>query len=155
MIWIYARRQVAVVVITVLFVIAAMVVPLPLPAFAAPPQTRDITVDARTFAYTPASIEIHRGDTVHLTLQAMDTAHGLSIDGYDVNLQAEPGQSAHATFVADRMGKFKFRCSISCGPLHPFMIGELRVDSKLPLGRALAATLFAALGALSFFWRGA
>ncbi len=150
----FDRRQIAIAVITMLLVIAALVVPLPLPAFTAP-RRRDITINARTFAYTPASIEIHRGDTVHLTLQAMDTAHGLSIDGYDVNLQAEPGQSAHATFVADRVGKFKFRCSISCGPLHPFMIGELRVDSKLPLGRALTATLFAALGALAFFWRGA
>ncbi len=155
MIWIYDRRQVTIAVITVLFVIAAMVVPLPLTVFAAPPQTRELTVDARTFAYTPASIEIHRGDTVHLTLEAMDAAHGLSIDGYDVNLQAEPGQSAHATFVADKEGKFKFRCSISCGALHPFMIGELHVDPELPFGRALTATLFATLGALAFFWRGA
>ncbi len=142
--------------ITVLLILAAMVVPLPLAAFSAPaPETREITVDARAFAYTPASIEIHRGDTVNLTLESMDAAHGLSIDGYEVNLQAEPGRSAHATFVADKVGKFKFRCSISCGPLHPFMIGELQVDPELPRGRALAVTLFAALGALAFFWRGA
>ncbi len=154
MIWIHDRRQVAIAVITGLCVIAAMVVPLPPTVFAALPQARELTVDARAFAYAPASIEIHRGDTVHLTFQAMDAAHGLSLDGYDINLQAEPGQSKQVTFVADKEGKFRFRCSISCGPLHPFMIGELRVDSELPLGRALAATLFAALGALAFFWRG-
>ncbi len=32
------------------------------------------------------------------------TPHGLSIDGYDVNRQAEPGQSAYATFVANNAG---------------------------------------------------
>ncbi len=150
------RRQVAIAVITGLLIIAALAVPLPLPTFAASaPRTREITVDARAFAYTPASIEIHRGDTVNLTLESLDTAHGLAIDGYDVNLQAEPGQSAHTTFVADKEGKFKFRCSISCGPLHPFMIGELQIDPQFPLGRALAATLVATLGALVFFWRGA
>ncbi len=87
------RRQVSIALITTLLIIAAMVIPLPV---AAAPQTREITIDARAFAYSPASIEIHRGDTVNLRLEAMDAAHGLSIDGYDVNLQAEPGKSAQA-----------------------------------------------------------
>lgn len=147
------RRQVYIAVITVLSIIAAMIVPLPVAASI--PQTREITVDARAFAYEPGSVEIHRGDTVQLTLDALDAAHGLSIDGYDVNIQAEPGKSAHATFVADKEGTFKFRCSVSCGPLHPFMIGEMQVDPELPLGRALAATAIATVGALAFFWRGA
>ncbi len=150
------RRQMAVAALTVLLVIAAMAMPLPLPAAAAlAPQTRDITVDARAFAYAPATIQIHRGDTVNLTLESMDAAHGLSIDGYNVNVQAEPGTNSHVTFIADKEGTFKFRCSLSCGPLHPFMIGELHVDPELPLVRALAATLFATIGALAFFWRGA
>jgi heme/copper-type cytochrome/quinol oxidase subunit 2 len=146
------RRQFSIAVITTLLIIAAMVIPLPV---AAAPQTREITIDARAFAYSPASIEIHRGDTVNLTLEAMDAAHGLSIDGYDVDLQVEPSKSAQATFVADKEGKYKFRCSVTCGPLHPFMIGELQVDPQFPLGRALAATLIATIGALAFFWRGA
>jgi cytochrome c oxidase subunit II len=147
------HRRVAIAVITILMIIAAMFVPLPISAVT--PQTREITIDARAFAYSPASIEIHRGDTVHVTLEAMDAAHGLSIDGYDVNIQAEPGQSAQATFVADKEGQFKFRCSVTCGPLHPFMIGELQVTPELPLARALAAMVIATLGALAFFWSGA
>ncbi len=143
--------QIAIAAITVLLIIAAMVVPLRGAAFAAQPQTRDITVDARAFAFAPASLQIHQGDTINLTLESLDAAHGLSIDGYDVNLQAEPGQSARATFVADKAGRFRFRCSLSCGPLHPFMIGELQVDPGFPLGRALAATLFTTIGALAFF----
>ncbi len=149
------RRRVTIAAITALCVIAALVIPFPLPAdAAATPRTHDITVDARAFAYTPATIDVRRGDTINLTLQSVDAAHGLSVDGYDVNLQAEPGQSGHATFVADKDGTFKFRCSITCGPLHPFMIGELRVDPQFPLVRALLALGAAALGAIMFFWKG-
>ncbi len=147
------RRQVAIAVITILMIIAAMFIPLPVSA--AVPQTREITIDARAFAYTPGSIEIQRGDTVQLTLEAMDAAHGLSIDGYDINIQAEPGKRAQVTFVADKEGKFKFRCSLACGPLHPFMIGEMQVTPEFPLLRALAAMAIATLGALAFFWRNA
>jgi heme/copper-type cytochrome/quinol oxidase subunit 2 len=151
MIRVHDRRQVSIAVITILLIIAAMVIPLPV---AAVPQTREITIDARSFAYSPSSILVHRGDTVNITLEATDAAHGLTIDGYDVNIQAEPGQSAQATFVADKEGKYEFRCSVTCGPLHPFMIGEMQVDPEFPLGRALAATVIATVGALAFFWRG-
>lgn len=148
----YDHRKVIIAAVTAASIIAAMLVPLP--ASASAPQTRDLTVGARTFAYSPASIEVHRGDTVNLTLEAMDTVHGLSIDGYDLAIQAEPGKSAHTTFIADKEGKFKFRCSVSCGPLHPFMIGELVVDPPFPLSRSLAAVALATVGALAFFWKG-
>ncbi len=88
-----------------------------------------------------------------MKLESTDAVHGLAVDGYDVNIQAEPGKSAEATFVADREGKFKFRCSVSCGALHPFLIGELQVSPEFPLARAIVATLIAALGALLYFWK--
>lgn len=144
-------RQVSIAVITVGLIIAAMLVPLPVDVSAA--QVRNLKLDARAFAYAPASIDIHKGDTVRLTLEALDAAHGLSIDGYDVSIQAEPGKTGHATFVADKEGKFKFRCSISCGPLHPFMIGEMVVTPEFPFARASAATAIATLGAVILFWR--
>lgn len=144
-------RQVYIAVITVGLIIAAMLVPLPSVADAS--SVRDLKIDARAFAYAPASIEIHQGDTVRLTLEALDAVHGLSVDGYDVNVQAEPGKSGHASFIADKQGKFKFRCSISCGPLHPFMIGEMVVTPEFPFIRAAAATLIAAIGGILFFAR--
>ncbi len=128
-----------------------MLVPLPFPASTA--EARTIDIQARQFAYTPGTIQVQRGDTVTLKLEAMDAMHGLAVDGYDVNIQAEPGQSATATFVADREGKFKFRCSVSCGALHPFMIGEMQVSPEFPLGRAIVATVIASLGAVLYFWK--
>ncbi len=138
---------------TVLLTLAAIVVPMPAAASTAAPQKRTIDVTARQFAFEPATLDIQRGDTVTIHLESLDAAHGLFIDGYDVDIHAEPGKSAETTFVADKAGKFKIRCSVSCGALHPFMIGELNVEPDFRFVRAAAVTLIATIGAVVFFWR--
>lgn len=144
-------RQFAIVVITLLLILVALLVPIP--ATASAPQTRTIEVTARQFAFEPATLDIRRGDTVTIHFESLDAAHGFFIDGYDVDIQAEPGKSAEATFVADKEGKFKIRCSVSCGALHPFMIGEINVEPDFPSARAVAATVIAMVGALAYFWK--
>jgi len=138
--------------ITALLVLLILVVPVPL--MLAAPQERHIHVDARSFAFEPSVLRVNRGDTVILTVQSLDVVHGLYVDGYDVRSdEAEPGRSAQVRFVADRPGKFKFRCSVACGNLHPFMIGELIVEPNIPFWRAVAAALVTTLGATVFFWK--
>lgn len=135
----------------VLAMFAAILLPLPAPVSAA--QAHTIQVNARAFAFEPGTLEVQRGDTVTIRFEAMDAVHGLYLDGYAVNLVAEPGKSATATFVADKEGKFKFRCAVACGALHPFMIGELNVTPNLPFARALLITLVGVIGAVAFFWK--
>ena len=66
--------------------------------------------------------------------------HGIAIDGYDLRIDADPGQTARLTFTADRSGVFRFRCPVTCGALHPFMIGKLYVgNNSLYWGAMLAA----------------
>ncbi len=151
MTWLDTRRQILIAATTLLLLGAAILVPLPIAAAA--PQTHTIAINARTFAFEPATVSVQRGDTVKIHFESLDAEHGLYIDGYAVNIQAEPGRSADAAFIADQEGKFKFRCSVSCGALHPFMIGELSVEPDLPLARASAVTLIAAIGAVMFFWK--
>jgi heme/copper-type cytochrome/quinol oxidase subunit 2 len=80
----------------------------------------------------------------------MDYVHGLHVDGYDVNLIADPGQPVSISFVADRLGTFRIRCSIPCGPLHPFMGARLQVGPTVSLWRALLLGVLAvAAGGLS------
>ena len=104
---------------------------------------RSVLVEARAYAFTPASIEVNPGDRVTIELASADFVHGLYIDGYDVNLTADPGQPASATFVADRPGTFRIRCSVPCGPLHPFMTGLLHVGPPLTFWRAAALAVLA------------
>ncbi|MDL1894850.1 hypothetical protein FBQ82_01120 [Anaerolineae bacterium CFX7] len=131
--------------------LAAILLPLSAPVHAA--QSHTIHINARAFAFEPATVDVQRGDTVTIRLEALDAVHGLYIDGYDVNLIAEPGKSATATFVADKDGKFKFRCAVACGALHPFMIGELNVSPNVPFMRALLITLTGVIAAIAFFWK--
>lgn len=134
---------------SLLLLLAAIFFPLP---WSAPAQARTIDVNAREFAFEPATLEVHQGDTVTIHFESLDAEHGLFIDGYDVDLHAEPGKSAQVTFAADKAGQFKIRCSVTCGVLHPFMIGEMQVDPDWPLVRAVAATLIVTVGAVAFFW---
>jgi heme/copper-type cytochrome/quinol oxidase subunit 2 len=126
----------------------------PIPVQGAAPQERHLTILARRFAFEPGTVHVNRGDQVIITLEATDVVHGLYVDGYGVSAVAEPGRPAQLSFVADRTGAFRLRCSVSCGNLHPFMIGKLIVEPNLRFWRAAAAATIAAVGALAAFWRG-
>lgn len=120
--------------------LALLVLAVPLP-FSPRPTTRELTVVARQFAFDPPVLRVNRGDRVRLTVQAADVVHGLHVDGYGQDVRVEPGVSRHLEFVADRTGKFRYRCSVTCGTLHPFMTGELIVSPNLPFIRAAALTV--------------
>ncbi len=152
--WLRGHRKTWIAASTALLALAAIVIPLPI-ASSAPAQAHRFDLNARAFAFEPATVQVQRGDTVTIHLESLDAAHGLFIDGYDVNIQAEPGKSAEITFVADKEGKFKFRCSVTCGALHPFMIGELNVEPDFSFARAVVATLIASAGTIVFFWKNA
>ncbi len=90
-------------------------------------EEHTITVIAKQFEFVPGRIEVNQGDTVILTLRTDDVTHGFYIDGYDITERIFPGEDTHVTFVADKPGKFRMRCSETCGALHPFMVGEFVV----------------------------
>lgn len=139
-------------------ILALAVLLLPLPAKGGPPTARTVRVEASQFQYDPGIVAVNAGDTVTLEVVAADVVHGLYLDGYDLEVTADPGQTARLTFVADRVGVFRFRCSVSCGAMHPFMIGKLSVgnDDGNSFGasgllwRGLGLGLLAVLGGLTF-----
>jgi heme/copper-type cytochrome/quinol oxidase subunit 2 len=121
-------------------------IPLPTPA----PVDRRIRIEASMSRFTPAVLQVNPGDRVTIELMSTDVVHGLSLDGYDFNLTADPGQTVTGTFVANQQGVFRFRCSVPCGNLHPFMIGKLQVGTNLLLARGIVLGLLAAaVGVLS------
>jgi heme/copper-type cytochrome/quinol oxidase subunit 2 len=135
----------------ILIVLAgAVIVFAPLPVHAAQPAQRTYRVEASQFAYAPAVIEVNPGDTVTIELVSTDVVHGLYLDGYGVSVTADPGQTARLTFTADKSGSFRFRCNVTCGALHPFMIGKLQVGPNTWLWRAIALTVLAAFATLFF-----
>ncbi|MFQ6054363.1 MAG: cupredoxin domain-containing protein [Methanosarcinales archaeon] len=91
------------------------------------PQEREITIYAERFFYTPSVIEVNKGDKVTIRLISKDVHHGLYIDGYELETSARPGYDGKISFIANKTGRFTFRCSVTCGPFHPYMTGYLRV----------------------------
>ena len=131
------------------FVMAGLVVafaPLPAPAIA--PQERTFRIEARQFAYSPSELNVNPGDTVKIELVSTEVVHGLYVDGYGVSVEADPGQTATLTFVANKTGSFRFRCNVTCGAMHPFMIGKLTVGTNHWLYRSLGLAALAIVGVI-------
>ena len=151
--WLPAGAGIVVASVAVLFLAeAGYLAPRPTP------RDVNITLDARQFAFTPAQIQVRQGDRVHLRVQAQDVTHGIYVDSYGVEAMAQPGLPASVTFIANRAGTYRFRCSTTCGPLHPFMIGQLTVlpassANPGPFAAALALAVLAAAVAVASVWR--
>lgn len=120
----------------------------PLPVQPIAPQERTFQVDARQYAYSPSELKVNTGDTVTIQLISTDVVHGLYVDGYDISVEADPGQSAILTFIANKPGSFRFRCNVTCGAMHPFMIGKLTVDTNNWLYRSFGLAALAVLGTI-------
>jgi heme/copper-type cytochrome/quinol oxidase subunit 2 len=133
----------------VIFVMAGLVVAFaPLPVQLIPPQERTFRIEARQFAYAPSEIEVNPGDQVTIQLVSTDVVHGLYIDGYGVSVEADPGQSATLAFTANKPGSFRLRCNVTCGAMHPFMIGKLTVGTNDWYYRSIGLAI---LGVVSVF----
>jgi plastocyanin len=108
------------------------------------PTDRVITIEAEKYAYTPGVVRVNKGDRITLRLRAKDVTHGFYLEGYDLDAKARPEMPSfwarrpstgedyrtveEVAFTADREGKFRYRCSVTCGYMHPFMQGELIVE---------------------------
>ena len=81
---------------------------------------------------TPDQITVKKGDNVtwHLTNieTAHDSTHGFQLDGHNISLSIEPGETATMKFVADQEGTFPFYCTEFCSALHLEMMGYFMVE---------------------------
>lgn len=127
------KLAVVAVIVGVFFLLAT-----PLRAWSGTPARRVVRIEASQYQFKPGDIVVNRGDIVTIELVASDVVHGLYLDGYELQITADPGQTARLTFVADRAGVFRFRCAVACGAMHPFMIGKLRVGPNYLLWGSFA-----------------
>ncbi|MFI5279034.1 MAG: hypothetical protein ACHQU1_00955 [Gemmatimonadales bacterium] len=90
------------------------------------PRRVDVVIEASMGHYSPRAIQVHRGDTLHVTLRAMDTAHGFKVQGHDnIDITAMPGMPAEVSFVVDWDGGLEWFCTFNCGPQHGSMSGMI------------------------------
>ena len=83
-----------------------------------------VTITAKNFAFDQDTITAHATHEVDLTFVNEDTTvHSFTIEDLDVDVEAEGGAEATATFTPDEIGTFEFKCRF-----HPAMTGELKVE---------------------------
>lgn len=136
----------------------------------AAPQERRIKMTARQYAFDPAVLRVNKGDTVRLRVTSLDVIHGLYMEAFDFNVKIipdspylelshpsrpdEPAEKVEeVVFVADKTGKFRYRCSHTCGSMHPFMQGELVVAPNRLLGAGAGGLIGLLLGAAVMTFR--
>ncbi len=96
---------------------------------ARPETPRRIQVVARRFVFEPAEITVKKGEVVDLVLTSADVAHGLRIRELKIELHANKGKSADATFTPQTTGTFTGHCSVFCGSGHGSMTLTIHVVS--------------------------
>jgi len=137
----------------VIFLLGVLILVIPLPVQARDSAEHTFKVKASRFAYAPSILKVNPGDQVTIELTSQDVVHGLAVDGYDLEIQADPGQTARLSFTADHEGTFRLRCSVTCGSMHPFMIGKLQVGNNALLWRGAGlALLMVFAGAWKGYW---
>lgn len=131
------------------------------------PITREITIKARQYAYDPSIIHVNKGDTLRIKLVSLDVMHGFFVEGYDIDAHVSANQKGfklrhpsqgdkwtdveELVLIASRTGKFRYRCSHTCGTMHPFMLGELIVEPNIVYHAGVGAIIGIFLGMLLMF----
>jgi heme/copper-type cytochrome/quinol oxidase subunit 2 len=111
---------------------------------------KEFHINLKRYKFTPSVIRVNQGDRVKLTVEGLDLEHGLYIDGYDLNIKVRHAEAKTIEFIADRSGSFRIRCSVVCGPLHPFMTGKLVVAPNSPFFFSAVLSFIVPFGALLF-----
>ena len=105
---------------------------------------------AEQFAFDPSRIAVKRGQRVNLRIISKDVTHGIFIDGYGIKEEIVPGRPTLVSFVADKPGKIQIRCAVICGPLHPFMLGEIVVQPNALFWGSSAGLLLLTVAMVGF-----
>jgi nitrous-oxide reductase len=87
-----------------------------------------------TFDHTqkrPDEIDVNQGDHVFIHLTNIDfdedITHGFAINGYNLNMEVQPGQTNTIDFIAEKAGTYPIYCTNFCSALHQEMTGYLLV----------------------------
>ena len=91
-------------------------------------KLREFSMTATDFQFTPATINVNKGDMVRLKITSGDVRHGIAIQGYKIRKELPVNQEVVIEFVADNEGEFPFYCSVFCGSGHGAMHGLLVVS---------------------------
>lgn len=87
--------------------------------------------------YRTDTLRLNAGDTVTFHVVTKDVTHGFNIDGITDSIAEKllviPGRTlVVGPITFNEPGKYRIRCSVNCGSLHPFMSMDIVVEPNIP-----------------------
>lgn len=88
---------------------------------------RRIEITAERFQYSPSEITVKKGEVIVLVLKSADVAHGLHINGLNIDMKVKAEATTEVQFRPKRTGDFSGHCTTFCGPGHGSMKFKVHV----------------------------
>jgi len=88
---------------------------------------RVVKVTAHKFMFMPDRIVVKAGEPVRLEVTSTDVAHGMDIEGMEIDVELPPNETQNIEFTPEEPGTYHFHCSVYCGEGHEDMHGTLIV----------------------------
>lgn len=84
-------------------------------------DTRVITVNVTDWSFSPAAINVKKGEKVQMKLVGGTGIHSFAVPGLNMNVRVEAGQTVVVDLPTGVAGTFDASCRIPCGPGHKDM----------------------------------
>lgn len=98
------------------------------------PDTYELQMIARMWAFQPSVVRLPVGSTVDLYVTSTDIMHGFKIERKNVNLMAIPGAINYMRVTFNEPGEYLFACHEFCGAAHHTMAGRIIIEPEMTEG---------------------
>jgi len=98
------------------------------------PDTYELQMVARMWAFQPSVVTLPVGSTVDLYVTSQDIMHGFKIERKNVNLMAIPGAINYMRVTFNEPGEYRFACHEFCGAAHHTMAGRIIIEPEMTEG---------------------
>ena len=92
------------------------------------PEVKEIKLYAENWKWTPNKIRVTVGTRIDVEVVNHDSPHRFDLKAYGLKVPLREGEPTKFSFVADKVGEFRWKCGRPCGNGCPKMTGKLFVD---------------------------
>ncbi len=94
------------------------------------PDTYELQMVARMWAFQPSTVRLPVGSTVDLYVTSQDIIHGFKVEQHNINLMAVPGAINYMRVTFNKPGEFMYACHEFCGAAHHTMAGRFIIEEN-------------------------
>ncbi len=90
-------------------------------------SVKTIEIHAHRYSFTPAEIDLKKGEKVKLRLISDDVPHSLVVPALKINAPMVKSHATEITVTPDTIGDFHGQCGKFCGSGHGSMVFTIHV----------------------------